>query len=104
MRDSTTNPRAGDQISPHEVRVLKVFRAVPGRWMNNREVAATAGVARRTANSHTSNLTRIGVLMCSRELPGGNRYTLVTDPGEEARAYLERWARASQLCELSSAG
>jgi hypothetical protein len=78
-----------NKISPHAVRVLKVFQDNPLVWWENNEVAESSGVNPRTVRAHTRDLVKLGILAEQRMFPA-TKYRLVASPGDTAREYLER--------------
>ena len=87
---------ATDRISIHEVRLMLVFRKQPERWLSNCEVAEEAEISPRTARLHTSRLLELGVLEVQRLFPA-SKFRLRRQPGEDGRAYLERWEKAREV-------
>lgn len=89
----------GDLISPHEVRLLLVFREHPDRWLDNGQVADAAQISPRTARLHTSRLAGLGVLDVQRVFPA-SKFRLAGSPSDAGRAYLERWEQAREALGL----
>ena len=87
---------AVDRISVHEVRLLLLFRTQPDRWLTNAEAAEAAKISPRTARLHTSQLVELGILDVQRLVPA-SRFRLRKRPGDEGRAYLERWDQAREV-------
>ncbi len=92
--DTTT-----DRISMQEVRLLLVFHADPDRWLDNRELVEAAQVSPRTASAHSARLAALGILEVERVFPRF-KYHLARQPGEEGRAYLERWEKARRAFNI----
>ena len=90
---------ATDLISPHEVRLLLVFRRRADEWLTNNALAREAEVSPRTARAPTDRLVRMGVLEEQRLYPGPV-FRLADEPGEEAREYLERVEKAREIFRL----
>jgi hypothetical protein len=90
---------ATDLISPHEVRLLLVFRQRAGDWLTNNAVAKAAEISPRTARAHTDRLVRLGVLEEQQVYPGPV-FRLAGEPGEEAQGYLQRAEKAREIFRL----
>jgi DNA-binding IclR family transcriptional regulator len=90
---------ATDLISPHEVRLLLVFRQRADEWLTNNVLAQEARVSPRTARAHTDRLVRLGVLE-EQQLYPGPVFRLADQPGEEAREYLDRVEKAREIFRL----
>lgn len=86
---------AVDRISVHEVRLLLAFQQDADAWMSNAEAAETAKISPRTARLHTSRLVELGVLDVQRLFPA-SKFRPAKEPGEEGRAYLDRWQQARE--------
>jgi len=63
-----------DQISPHLIRVID-FASKAGQWITVNEIAASAGVAKRTASQHAHKLVQSGVFE-QNALFNGYRYRI----------------------------
>jgi DNA-binding IclR family transcriptional regulator len=87
------------EISPHAVRVLKVFQDNPQTWFENNEVAERSSVYARTVRKHTKELVELGILNEQRVFPA-TKYRLITEPVEDARSHLERYETARTVLGL----
>ncbi len=85
------------EVSIHEIRVFNVFRANPGRWMSNHDVAAkTEGIAHRTVRAHTGKLVKAGILDQAEVFPG-HRYRLSEMAAKRNPAYTRRLEQAASV-------
>lgn len=80
------------RLSAHEVKVHLVFGIRADHWLANSEVAKAAEISPRTARLHTSSLVKLRVLDAQR-LFRASKFRLATEPGDTARALLERRER-----------
>jgi DNA-binding IclR family transcriptional regulator len=92
----------GDLISPHEVRLLLVFRLSPERWLDNAQVAEAATISPRTARLHTAKLAELGVLDAQRVFPA-SKFRLGQKPSDAGRDYLDRWEKAREALGITDA-
>ena len=92
----------GDLISPHEVRLLLVFRHSPEQWLDNGQVAEAATISPRTARLHTAKLAKLGVIDMQRVFPA-TKFRLGQKPGEDGLAYLDRWENAREAHGITHA-
>jgi hypothetical protein len=88
-----------NKISPHAVRVLKVFQDNPLVWWENNEVAESSGVNPRTVRAHTRDLVKLGILAEQRLFPA-TKYRLVATPGDGARERLEHYEVVREVLGL----
>lgn len=80
------------EISSHQVRVWKSVRK---DWVTIKDIAAMAGVARRTASMHALRLVNLGLFDQAEVFPG-HRYR-ASELGEKRnKAYLLRLQNAAE--------
>lgn len=88
------------EISEHQVRIYQFVRRAEG-WLDNRAIAAGAGVAKRTASQHTKALTDLGLFDQAEVFPG-HRYRFSAFAEKRNKAYLQRLEMAASVFGLSS--
>jgi|SRR5215831_2636938 len=87
-----------NEISLQCCRVL-VFLEKSGGWRTNKEIAAGAAVALRTAENHTKNLVEAGVLDIA-ELHPARRYRISAKADKRNGAYYRRLQAAIEIFGL----
>lgn len=84
------------EISLHEVKLYRVFTDTPSEWLTNKEVAASSGVAERTARMHTLRLVKLGILDLAEVFPA-HRFKLSSMANKRNQSYLLRLERACEV-------
>ncbi len=88
-----------NEVSLHEVKVYRLFAANPERWISNREVAAEAHVAQRTARAHTLKLVNLGLLDQAEVFPS-HRFRFSETASKRNKTYTQRLDHAASVFGL----
>lgn len=85
-----------NEVSLHEVKVVRALRANEAEWLTSAAVAERASVASRTARSHLLRLVTLG-LVDQMELFPAHRYRWSSKALQRNKAYLQRIDAASKV-------
>jgi hypothetical protein len=89
-------------ITPHMVRVYSTFRAHPGEWLTNDDLAhCLDGIARRTVRAHTRWLAQLQLVDKTAVL-GGYRYRWSVETDARNPTYVDRLLKASQMFGITA--
>ena len=81
-----------NEVSIHECRVFLVLKNST-KWMTNKEIAAEANVANRTASFKTKKFVDLGICDIAEVYPG-HRYRLSQKADKRNTAYMKRLEEA----------
>jgi DNA-binding IclR family transcriptional regulator len=84
-----------NEVSLHQLKVYEFVRE-SDKWLTVKEIAAGAGVARRTAQQHAQRLVALGLFDLAEVFPA-HRYRLSDVAEQRNKGYVLRLARARDV-------
>ena len=85
-----------NEISLHEVKVYRVFKGSPDKWLTNAEVANAGGLKTRTARWHTMRFAALGIIERAEVFPS-HKFKLSSKAGKRNGGFLQRLEQADKL-------
>ncbi len=86
------------EVSQHQVKVFRALESAKG-WVTSSDVAATSGVAARTARAHLLKLVQLGIADQAEVFPA-HRYRLSEFAEKRNKTYLQRLNHAAEVFQL----